>query len=427
MKLPNHISFKDSFSKVKNTVTEHIGKWKELYSQRAKERMQSDEMLALSEKLRLHKNKVRIRTALITAAFLAVVISLGAYYYVRVFHRYKTVSSTERADDNATRYIQLKKGVMLKCNPNGVTCVNKKGEVQWNTTFSMQNLTTDVCGTTVAVADQRGNDVYIFNEKGLMGHFTVEHTLTKVKVAEQGVVAVILEESDNAWVNVYDSSGNLIVKNQTSMAETGYPVDMDLSSDGLKMVVSFLGISNNNVESRVIFYNFSSVGQDQNTNLVNQVNYEGQVVPEVRFMDRDYAVAFRDDGVTIFQGKRVPEEKNSLTVEEEIVSAFSSDDYFGIVTENADENHTEAYKMQVYRESGTKCFTAYFDLDYTDIEIYEDEIFIYNSGELMIYAASGKLKCDISMEKQIRDVLPASGWRKYTVITQDSTDIIRIK
>ncbi|MEI3139390.1 MAG: DUF5711 family protein [Lachnospiraceae bacterium] len=314
----------------------------------------------------------------------------------------------------------------MKCNPNGVTCVNKENAVQWNTTFTMQNPVIDVCGTTVAVADQRGNDIYIFNEKGLVGNFKVEYTLTKIRVTKQGVVAAILEDGDVTWINVYDSQGNIIVKNKTSVGKAGYPLDMDISSDGLKMMVSFAGIQNQMLESKVDFYNFSSVGKDQENNLVKEVSYEGSVIPEVQFMDSDYAVAFRDAGASVFYGKHVPEEKKEIAVEKEIVSTFYDESYFGIVTENGQEENTHKYKVEVYRENGSRRFQAYFDMEYTQIKICGEEIFFYNGTELMIYTTSGKLKYLAEYEKQITDVIPSEGLGKYMIITPDSVDTIKI-
>lgn len=411
------------FSKAKEKVKEKIDRMKE----KSKQNMQSDEMSDLASKLRLHRITVRLRY--IVAGSLAVIIIAGAavFHYVRVFHSYSIVSSAERSDDAVTQYVRLKKGRTLKCNPNGVTCVNDKDEVQWNTTFNMQSLIVDVCETTVVVGDQRGSQIYVFNEKGLMGNFEVEHTLMKVKVAKQGVVAAVLEDGETTWVNIYDLEGNIIVKNKTSMGEMGYPVDVAISSDGLKMAVSYLGTNQNDVESRVAFYNFSSVGQGQTDNLVNSVTYEGHVVPEVRFLDSSHAVAFRDDGLTFFGGKQVPEEKKQIDVEQEIISVFCDHEYVGVVTASDEEEQTHKYKMQLFRSNGSRSMTKYFDMDYTNIKVSNGEIILYSGSAIKIYTARGKEKFSAEYEKQIVDVIQASGSKNYTVITTDSTDRIKIK
>lgn len=69
------------------------------------------------------------------------------------------------------------------------------------------------------------------------------------------------------------------------------------------MAVAFAGIQNQMLNFKVDFYNFSSVGKDQENNLVKEVEYENSVIPQVQFLGEDYAVAFRDDGVTVFNGK----------------------------------------------------------------------------------------------------------------------------
>lgn len=419
-------SFQDALGNLRSAVFGKAVNIKELYKKKADQNMQSDEMLDLSSKLRLHKNKVRIRTAVILTIVLVASVGYGVYHHVKVYRHYTLVSGEERSDDNATQYVFLKKGCILKCNPNGVTCVNKSNEVQWNTTFTMQNPILDICGTTVAVADQRGNEVYIFNENGLVGNFKVEYTLTKIRVAKQGVVAAVLEDGDVTWINVYDSQGNIIVKNKTSIGKAGYPLDMDISSDGLKMAVSFAGIQNKMLNFKVDFYNFSSVGKDQENNLVKEVEYENSVIPQVQFLGGDYAVAFRDDGVTVFSGKHVPEEKKNIAVEQEIVSTFYDDDYFGIITESDEEEQTHRYKMELYRKNGTKCFQTYFDMEYSEVKIHGEEVFLYNSSETMIYTTAGKLKYSAAYDKQISEVIPAEGLGKYMIITPDSVDIIKI-
>ncbi|MBC8572528.1 DUF5711 family protein [Jingyaoa shaoxingensis] len=419
-------SFQDALGNLRSAVFGKAVNIKELYKKKADQNMQSDEMLDLSSKLRLHKNKVRIRTAVILTIVLVASVGYGVYHHVKVYRHYTLVSGEERSDDNATQYVFLKKGCILKCNPNGVTCVNKSNEVQWNTTFTMQNPILDICGTTVAVADQRGNEVYIFNENGLVGNFKVEYTLTKIRVAKQGVVAAVLEDGDVTWINVYDSQGNIIVKNKTSIGKAGYPLDMDISSDGLKMAVSFAGIQNQMLNFKVDFYNFSSVGKDQENNLVKEVEYENSVIPQVQFLGGDYAVAFRDDGVTVFSGKHVPEEKKNIAVGQEIVSTFYDDDYFGIITESDEEEQTHRYKMELYRKNGTKCFQTYFDMEYSEVKIHGEEVFLYNSSETMIYTTAGKLKYSAAYDKQISEVIPAEGLGKYMIITPDSVDIIKI-
>lgn len=394
--------------------------------QQADEKMKSDEMLSLAEKLKLHRNREHMKIILITVAIVAAVTGLIIYSRVRVFRGYRIVSSVERSDDAATEYVRLKNRI-LKCNPNGVTCVNDSDEVQWNVTFTMQSPIVDVCDSKVVVGDQRGNEVYVFDKNGVIGHFEVEHTLTKVRVANQGVVAAVLEDGEVTWVNVYDSQGELLVKNRTSMNETGYPVDIDLSADGKKLMVSYLGMNNNDVQSRVVFYNFSSIGQSEADYLVSSAEYESSVVPEVCFLDGNYSVAFKDNGMVFFSGRQVPQQSAEVTVEQEIISAFHNEKYVGIITLSDEEEQKHKYKLQVFRSNGNKCGTKYFDMEYTDVSVSGKEILMHNSTEIEVYGIDGRKKASVKYEKPIVDIMKIKGLRKYDVFTVESTDRIKIK
>ena len=418
IKFPS-ITFLDTW---KNKIKEKTAAVKK----KADAKMQSDEMLSLAEKLKLHRTREHMKSILIVTAVLVVVTVLIVYNRVRVFDGYRVVSSVERSDDAATSYVRLKNRI-LKCNPNGVTCVNDSDEVQWNVTFTMQSPIVDVCDSSVVVGDQRGNAVYVFNKNGEIGHFEVEHTLIKVRVSNQGVVAAILEDGDVTWVNVYDSQGTLLVKNKTTMNITGYPVDIDLSADGRKLMVSYLGMDNNDVVSKVAFYNFSTVGQSEADYLVNSAEYSSMVVPEVCFLEGNYAVAFRDNGIVFFSGRQVPEERDEILVEQEIISAFHNEKYVGIVTPSDEEEQKHKYKLQIFRSNGSRCGVKYFDMEYTDIAISGEEILMHNTTEIEVYGISGRKKASIEYEKPIIDMRKVGGLRRYDVFTPDSTDRIKIK
>lgn len=418
IKLPR-ISFPETW---KDKIGGRFRKMKE----RSKAAMQSDEMMSLAQKLKLHRSKKQMRVITIASAALILASAGFIYTRVRVFHNYRLLSSVERSDDAATQYVPLGNRT-LKCNPNGVTCVDGSNHVQWNVTFTMQKPITDVCGSTVAVGDQGGKSIYIFNKDGQVGRFETEYTLTKVRVASQGVVAAVLEDGEITWVNVYDSQGSIIASAKTSMNESGYPLDVDISSNGQKMAISYLGMDNKNVKTTIAFYNFSSVGRSQSDYLVNSVDYSASVVPQIKFLDGDYAVALRDDGLTFFGGKQVPEQKTEITFEQEIISTFHNDAYIGVVTLSDEETPVHKYKMQIYRKNGTRCGSGYFDLAYKDITISDDEIIMYSDTQIELYSVSGKKKASVVYDKQILDMVKLTGLRKYQITTADSTDKIRIR
>lgn len=423
-----NFSVKDLWSRrgeAKDYILDKINRLKNFRLEKKEKGELKGEGLDLNARIKIEQNKNRIRIAAIGTVVVVVLAGLGIYFHMRVFHTMKVITVQQRQDDNATEYVPLKR-YRLKCNPNGVTCVNKKNEVVWNTTFTMQSPIVDKCGDLVAVGSHRGNEIYIFNDEGLVSNFTVEHVLTKMKITKQGDVAVILEDGQLTWINVYDKWGKLLIRNRTSMPESGYPMDMDISGNGYKMMVSFLGVDED-IESRVTFYNFSAVGQDSEGKLVNQEVYSGHVVPEVKFMEGSYAVAFMDNGVSVFRGQQIPEQCNEIMIDQEIFSQFSNDQYFGFVTESDEEIGEHKYKIVIYRENGSKCGTIYTNFEYTSIVMSDNQVILYNNTSMRIYNVKGKLVFSGDYDKEILKVVPTSSSRKFNILTDDSVDLIKIK
>ena len=71
-----------------------------------------------------------------------------------------------------------------------------------------------------------------------------------------GVVAAVLQDENVTWVNLYKSNGDSIASDKTTVSESGYPLDIDLSPDGQKLAVSYLGVKEGNITSDVVFYHF---------------------------------------------------------------------------------------------------------------------------------------------------------------------------
>lgn len=408
------------------------GHWKDQITKKIRgmkrrraEQIPDGEMVSLSSRLKLHWARAHKRTVFLIAGLVLLIGAAFLYGKMRVFRQYRILSSVERSDDSATHYVRLGSR-MLKCNPNGVTCVNNANEILWNVTFTMQNPIVDLCDSVAVVGDQRGQAVYVFDKNGQIGHFEVEHTLQKVRVSSHGVVAAVLSDGEVTWINVYTSDGRLLVRTQTTMMESGYPLDIDLSANGQKMGVSYLMTDNRDIKTKLVFYNFSAVGQSEAGYVVNSEECEGIVVPQVSFLKDNYAVAFKDNGLVFFRGRQIPDKSTEIVLEEEILSAFHSDDYVGVITQSDEADQKHRYKMQVYRANGSKCGTRYFNMEYSDVVINGSQIILHGDHMVEIYGTDGAKEASVEYEKQIIDIIRIGGFRKYEIITPDSTDRIRL-
>ena len=71
------------------------------------------------------------------------------------------------------------------------------------------------------------------------------------------------------YIELYDAAQKKLVSIKVTSDQNGYPMDIDLSSDGLKIIlVSYLVVDGINVKSRVALYNFGQEGEDSGDQMI---------------------------------------------------------------------------------------------------------------------------------------------------------------
>lgn len=358
------------------------------------------------------------------ALLLLFVLVGGLVILLRVETSYYVMEKFEKADVAGTQYLPFGHD-LFKYSPDGVSCVDGNGQIIWNSTFSMQSPIVDICDTTAVVGDQQGTLVYIFNQDGQLGQFETLLPIQRIRVAKQGVVAAVLEDGDVTWINFYDTNGGEIARMRTTVKESGYPLDIALSPDGLKIMVSFLYPDQGTMQTRVAFYNFDAVGQAEENNQVNRMIYDNVVVPSVFFVDDQRSVALRSDGFSIYRGNEIPEEKVSVSFEDEILSSFHEGDKLGFIFKSDKEGYK--YKMLVYNLSGHRTMKKYFNMDYRQAKMEEDNIILFNEKGFQVFSSRGRKRVDITYKKAIENVVSVPGIGKYMIVCSESTEWIRVK
>jgi hypothetical protein len=278
----------------------------------------------------------------------------------------------------------------------------------------------------VVIYDQKGTTMCVFNSKGLLGQVTTELPILKARVSSQGMIAAILEDGETTWINFYSTAGETIATAKTRIDSPGYPIDLDVSDNGELLVVSYVYVDGNTPTSYVAFYNFGTTGQNQMDNLVSGYTYTDVLVPQVRFLSNDTAVAIRDDGITLYKGSSIPAESFSVDAESEIISCFICDSSVGLVMANQEEGD-DPYRMQLYNLKGKCIADKTFQSEYTTIRAEGKRILLYNDKQLSIFDTSGREKFHGTIEEgTIQDVCTISKDR-FLVVMNESIATIKIR
>lgn len=377
----------------------------------------------LEERLARNRKWVFRRRLAIVVLLAAIAGGFVLYNQFHTFEDYIIAKSYEKEASSGTQYKEAGKN-LYRYNSDGISCVTRENELKWSITYNMQAPIVDVCDTTMAVAEQQGNQVYVVNKDGLVGSFETLLPILKVRVSHQGVVAVVLQEENVTWVNLYQADGTSIANTKVTMTESGYPLDIDLSPNGQKLAVSYLSIEGGRITSNVVFYNFGAAGQADNDHVVGRQSYAEQVIPEIYFTDNTRAVAVADNGFKVFKGNDEFEQTHEEVFEKEIMSTFHDGETIGFLFESEEDN--AAYHLEMYNYRGRKKAERNINAEFEHVKMQNGQILMYGIRNCEVFTSSGQHRFSSAYEKDIEDIFYFSEFRKYLVITDDSFDQIRI-
>ena len=376
------------------------------------------------EKIRKHRQSKLRFFCTVVGVILFVVLICFLYHKLRIYNEYTIKNVMERTESSASVTLQIGEN-MVSYSKDGAYCVDIKGNKVWNQTYEMQKPIVGFTSDSIAIADYNGRSIYVMDSQNILGTISTNMPVKNVAVSESGIVAAVLEDGNTTWIYVYDAKGNVLVYSKTKMSNSGYPIAVALSPDATLMAVSYLYVDSGVMRSGIGFYNFGAVGQNELHNYVSGFNYTDSVVPYVKFLNNEIAVAVADDRIMFYKGDQKPAVLSETLLSEQILSVYTGKEYVGLVYENKDG--VTKYYMDLYNIEGEKEDTLEFDCEYTDIVITEKTILIYNKNEWNVYTIGGRMKFSGTYENNIRKIIPTNHIENYMIVTDDTLETVILK
>ena len=376
------------------------------------------------EKIRKHRQSKLRFFCTVVGVILFVVLICFLYHKLRIYNEYTIKNVMERTESSASVTLQIGEN-MVSYSKDGASCVDIKGNKVWNQTYEMQKPIVGFTSDSIAIADYNGRSIYVMDSQNILGTISTNMPVKNVAVSESGIVAAVLEDGNTTWIYVYDAKGNVLVYSKTKMSNSGYPIAVALSPDATLMAVSYLYVDSGVMRSGIGFYNFGAVGQNELHNYVSGFNYTDSVVPYVKFLNNEIAVAVADDRIMFYKGEQKPAVLSETLLSEQILSVYTGKEYVGLVYENKDG--VTKYYMDLYNIEGEKEDTLEFDCEYTDIVITEKTILIYNKNEWNVYTIGGRMKFSGTYENNIRKIIPTNHIENYMIVTDDTLETVILK
>ncbi len=378
----------------------------------------------IADKFISYKERRGIKGIVIPLCAIAIILVAVFFFLNRGYGSYKVLESYSSEANPSVKFASYKSKVIRYSN-DGISLLSDKFQAEWTQGFNMQKPMVDICGDYIAVADTKGDSVYLFDGSGLVKKISVTYTTEQIRVTSKGSVITVLGDQDRKYLKYYDKEGDLIAEGMVQLKKTGYPMNIDISDDGRLLVVSYLYVSNGIMKSNIVFYNFDNMGQTQLDKIVASYEYESTIIPEIRFYGNEQVVAIGDNGVYLFEGREKPGLKKTIKFTEELESVFFDNDKFGLTFNLSGDE--KPYKTEVYRSNGTRIGSFKMDTSYDTVCFSGQNILTYNDVDCKLYSMSGAVKFSYTFDNRIYLMHPVNGKDRFVLVTSDTAQVINLQ
>jgi hypothetical protein len=376
------------------------------------------------------KHRYKQRAIVIGVIGIVLLIALGAFAFYQIVNRkysdYQVVHTTKRQDSDSARYVSYGSGV-LKYSKDGATAMDSAGNLLWSGSYEMKDPIVDICEKYVTISDKGYKTIQIYDGTGGVSTINVNYPIVKTEVANQGVIAVLMDGAGVNYIELYSKDskeGESLVDIRTVDEDDGYPLDITLSNDATKLVTSYVTMNNGSMQNKITCYNFDEVGQNKTWRIVGAYDYGTTFVPDVQFVNNDTFCIFGDNKFSIYSMKEIPELIKEEPISQKIKSVFYNEKYIGLVLNSKDTD--EKRDVLLYDLKGNKIFDKETSFEYANIMVSGNELLLYSDLEWMIWRIHGKEKLDYTFGSSISYIYPVNNVNKYIVIDASEMKEIRL-
>lgn len=354
----------------------------------------------------LKKNrKIYISVAVVVLAALIMIVVHKIYDRNRTFDSYKVEYTMEISDGVDNEFYPYKTGV-LKYSSDGMAYIDGGKEI-WNQGFEIKNPVMDICGDYVAIAEEDSNDINIYNASGEAYKVSASYPVKNLEVSRQGVVAAVLADETANYIEVIAKDGTQIAIGRTVLQGDGYPVDISISEDATKVAASYLAVTSGEIQSKIVFYNYSEVGKNETDRIVGGFNdFEDSLIPDIEFINENTVAAIGDNIIAIYSIDETPSEVARIKVKNEIQSVVYDDKYIALIVKNDESGKN---MLQVYDLTGKKVLSQEEEFAYSGIKMSDGNIIMYNDTECKVVSVAGVTKFKYNFTMGITSIVPVSG------------------
>lgn len=379
----------------------------------------------LDAQIRDHRKSILKRSIQIVGLIAVLIIGINLVYALQSFSDYEVKNEIERKSSGNTQY-QKFGDCLLEYSSDGISCISRSRDIIWNQSFEMTSPKVEISGDYLVVYDAAGTKLFILTRKGLEKNLEMTSPIQTVCIANQGTIAVLMKESQESQVKLFDKKGNELANGKFYGDKGGFPMDIALSYDGTKLAVDMVDVTKGQVSTTISFYNFGSVGQSEVDNIVGSYTFDGLLVPEIDYVSNSRMIGLGTGKMLVFDGAQKPELSREILLEEEILSFFHNEKYVGIVYDNVEVENSWHIKLMDMR--GNTIMENDTSIPYDTIDFLSSgEVCVRNATQCEIFTVHSIRKFSYEFDKELYKVIATDGGQDYTFIFRDTIEEVKLK
>lgn len=378
------------------------------------------------KKLRKHKMAAMNRLLIVVAVMSLLSLVIYMQYRDHIYTEYDHISESRMNKVVASQSVRMGNCILTYSN-DGAHCTDVDGVEVWNQTYEMQNPVVKICGDMVAIGDYNGREIYVLNTSEKICQISTTMPIKNLAVAENGRVAVEVIDGEVTWVHIYNTDGKLAFEKKTTMSQSGYPAAFSLSPNGELLAMSCIFVDAGVVKSKIAFYNFGPVGENNANYEVNAYTYPDVIVPYIEFMGNDTVVAVGDDRVLFYAGDQIPTFLTMHMLEAEVQGVYQGSGYLGVLFRS--DILEMRNKMEVYNDAAEKMGTYYFNSAFHDV-VFTDKYFVaYGDMDCTIMTYEHIEKYKGTFDRSVDLMMPVGKGRayKFVLISDNTISTVQMK
>lgn len=294
--------------------------------------------------------------------------------------------------------------------------IDAKGDVKTTENFILSDPILHSKGNYCVVADYNSNTARLYEKGNMVTQIDTTEKIIAVTTNQNGFFAVATEEVGyNAVINVYRKNGTAIYRYR--ITENTF-IDMDISSNNRKLIVTEADMSTGQIGSRVVVVELNVENEQMDFYIPSELYIN------VHFNKNSSFVLLGSENVDLYRAdtkkiSSIPYKGRTL-----VCADITTDDMICLAFKNTGEG-VGSYTVEIYDKNGKLRGERSFDEEITNLCVTGSCVAVSHGDVVDILKSDGKIKKTFTTTSPVKFATAFSGGNAAVVFSGGNTTIMK--